>query len=122
LLSTSAFCVEAENISLTTSKSSGATGAGDNNNSAKTSSFTRNPPVNLNGIASSFTCLFLPKVFTNSKQESILVPRLHYNKNDVYKINLSGKDFQVKFTETLEYHDNWLRIVYAEVEEKQLVA
>lgn len=122
LLSTSAFCVEAENVSLATSKSSSAKGAGDNNNSANTSSFTRKSPVNLNGIASSFTCLFLPKEFTNSKQESLLVPRLHYNKNDVYKINISGRDLQVKFTETLEYHDNWLRIVYAEVEEKQLVA
>ncbi|MDP1658050.1 MAG: hypothetical protein Q8L73_01710 [Methylotenera sp.] len=124
LLSTTAFCVEAENISLTTSKASSNKDSSDNS-AITTSSFTSPPkkaPVNLNSIATSFTCLFLPKEFTNSKQESLLVPRLHYNKNDFYKINISGRDLQVKFTETLEHHDNWLRIVYIPIEEKQLVA
>lgn len=121
LLSPSAFCVEAENISLIKSKTSYAKGYSDDS-VITTSSFTRNAPVNLNSIASGFTCLFLPKELTNSKQDTLLIPRLHYNKNDYYKINILGRNLQVKFNETLEHHDNWLRIVFAEVEEKKLVA
>jgi len=124
LLSTTALCVEATNVSIIASK---------NKNSAEKSAVSSpivtrkefNEPVSFNGGAgeTSFTCLYLPKEFTVSKQESLIVPRLHYNKNDTYRVNISGANMLVKFTETLEYHENWLRVTYKkQALEKQIAA
>jgi hypothetical protein len=124
LLSTTAYCVEATNVSITASKAK---------NSAEKIVVNKpiltrkefNEPVAFNGGASdsNFTCLYLPKEFTISQQESLIVPRLHYNKNDTYRINIAGANMLVKFIETLEYHDNWLRVIYKkQALEKQIAA
>lgn len=79
-----------------------------------------NEPVTFNNADTnlSFTCLHLPKEFSVAKQASLIVPRLHYNKNDTYKVRVSGAVTYVKFTETLEYHENWLRVLFTEVPDK----
>jgi hypothetical protein len=129
LLSTNAFCVEAQSVSVAAAK---AKNAAENSPVKNTPIVTRkefNEPVNFNSGASdaSFTCLYLPSEFTipqheSLQLESLIVPKLHYNKNDTYKINISGADMLVKFTETLEHHENWLRVIYKQVIEKQTAA
>lgn len=119
LISTVAFCAEAKNISSNMNQANTIAGAGSTINNIKRSAIN---PLTFNGEAASFTCLYLPKEFTVSKQESLIVPRLHYIKNDAYSVNISGKNMQVKFTETLEYHENWLRVTYTQVLENQLAA
>jgi hypothetical protein len=129
LLSTTAFCVEALNVSAATAK---AKNVAENSSVKNTPIVTRkefNEPVGFNGNVSetSFTCLYLPREFTipqheSLQLESLIVPRLHYNKNDTYRINISGTDMLVKFTETLEHHDNWLRVIYTQVLERKTAA
>ena len=124
LLSSTALCVEATNVSLVASQTKKST----EKNAVNSPILNRkefNEPVAFNGGASdtNFTCLYLPKEFTISQQESLIVPRLHYNKNDTFRINIAGANMLVKFTETLEYHENWLRVIYKkQVLEKQIAA
>lgn len=84
---------------------------------------------NFNEVVSDlgFTCLYLPREFTtpqhNSMQlESLIIPKFHYNKNATYKINISGTELKVKFTEALEHHENWLRVIYTQVIERKMAA
>jgi len=124
LLSTTAICAEVTNVSLIASRAK---------NSAEKSTVNSpiiprkefNESVNFNDGASdtNFTCLYLPREFTISKQESLIIPRLYYSKNDTYKVNIAGAGMTVKFTETLESHENWLRVTYKKQEqEEQVVA
>jgi hypothetical protein len=120
LLCATTFCVDAKNIGSAATKSEKAA--------------TSMPPLvrkefsdtiafNLASNDTIFTCLYLPKEFTLSKQESqqaesLIVPVLHYNKNHIFKINMLGTPILVKFNETLEHHENWLRVTYTQVFEK----
>jgi hypothetical protein len=121
ILSTSAINVEAKNMSLTAFEASSTKG----NIAANASTTSRNDfnqLINLNDNSASFTCLYLSNEFSTSKQESLIIPRLHYSKNDSFKVIISGKELLVKFTNTLEYHENWLRVIYTQIIENQLAA
>lgn len=64
-----------------------------------------------------FSCLYLPKELSTSKQDSLIISKPHYNVKNTYLINISDvntpvKPKQVKLTEILSYHDNWLQVSY----------
>ena len=99
MLSRAAFCAKAENISRQLENTTSANQLNDTI-TGFSNDFTR------------FTCLFLPKEFSTSKQETLIVPRYQYNRKDTFKINIAGVDTLVKFTETFEQHENWVRIAY----------
>jgi hypothetical protein len=113
LLSTSATCVEARNISAA---------AFEATNKVATPNNEINLPTSINNYGGAFTCLYLAPEYSITKQETLIVPRLHYSKNDTFKVSISGKDVLVKPTSTLEYHENWLRVVYTQVVENQMAA
>ncbi|MEO6118865.1 MAG: hypothetical protein ABIP37_07320, partial [Methylotenera sp.] len=102
VLSRTAFCVEAKNNSLNPIK---AHAVSDSFNSSSS---------NLSNRTAAFTCLFIPEEYGVSIQETLIVPRLQYNKNDTFKINILGNDRLIRFTETLERHENWIRVAYVE--------
>ena len=129
LLSTTAFCVEAQNTSIAATKAKSSAEKSSVKNTPIVSRKEFNEPVNFNSSISdtSFTCLHLPREFTIPQHgapqlESLIVPRLYYNKKDIYRINIDGADMLVKFTETLEHHENWLRVIYTQVLERQMAA
>lgn len=100
VLSRTAFCVEAKNASMSSVKVNvNATSFNDANS-------------NFGSSTSTFTCLFLPEEYGVSISETLIVPRLQYNKNDVFKVNILGADLLVKFTEMLERHEDWIRVGY----------
>jgi hypothetical protein len=116
ILSKTAFCVEAKNNNRIAFKPTNSNSPNDNG-FANTVSLNRkdfNDTVSFNNYVVSFTCLFLPKESSISEQDTLIVPRLHYNKNDAYMVNIFGKEVIVKFTEALEHHENWLQVTYTE--------
>jgi hypothetical protein len=129
LLSTSAFCVDAVNISIIASKNKSLNQNNDINFPLMTrNAFSEPMAFNDSTSESGFTCLYLPKEFSiptqqSQQYESLIIPRLHFNKNDTYRINIAGSNMLIKFTETLEFHENWLRVIYKKQSlEKQMAA
>lgn len=117
LLSNITFCVEAQNISIKTSKSGlntnqfhstdsyfANTSFGDTSDFMH-SSFGTDP--------SNFTCLYLPKEQSISHQETLIIPKLQYNKNDTFKVNILGEDILLKFTKSYEHDADWVRVTFA---------
>lgn len=124
ILSRSAVCVETKNMSYIASKisySSGANGSSLSNSVSLTRKDLTNN-ISLYNDITNFNCLYLPQEFALSKQETLIVPKLYYNKNDAYKVNISGVEMLVKFTETFEQHENWLRVSFVHAVENQLAA
>lgn len=99
LLSRTAFCAEAENISSQFENTQEANEFSDSI-SHFSHDFTR------------FTCLFLPKAFSNVKEDTLIIPRHQFKKNNQYSVNILGKNLLIKPTETLEQHENWVRVAY----------
>jgi hypothetical protein len=102
VLSRSAFYTEAKNMSLNTVKvRSGSNSFNDTN-------------AQLSGTTTNFSCLFLPEEPGISAQETLIIPRIEYNKNDVYKVNVLGTSIVIKLTEALERHEDWIRVAYTQ--------
>ena len=99
LLSRAAFCAKAENVSRQLINTTSANQLNDTI-SGFSNDFTR------------FTCLFLPKEFSVSKQETLIVPRYQYNRKDAFKINIAGHDMLVRLTDSFEQHENWVRVAF----------
>lgn len=102
VLSKAAFCVHAKNTTLNMGKVRNIT---ENTNAGNTSFSTS---------TANFTCLYAPKEQGISGQETLIVPRLQFNKNDTFKVNILGTEMYVRFTETLERHEDWIRVSYVE--------
>ncbi|HPH04798.1 MAG TPA: hypothetical protein PL131_02910 [Methylotenera sp.] len=102
LLSRTAFAAEAENISSQFENTQEANEFSDSISNFS-HDFTR------------FTCLFLPKAFSNTKEDTLIIPRHQYKKNNQYSVNILGKNLLIKPTETLEQHENWVRVAYRSV-------
>lgn len=102
LLSRTAFSADAENISSQYENTQEANEFSDSI-SHFSHDYTR------------FTCLFLPKAFSNVKEDTLILPRHQYKKNNQYSVNISGKNLLIKPTETLEQHENWVRVTYRNV-------
>lgn len=116
LLSNIGFYSQGENMSLRAPKVAvtiGETGAKEsyfantvfaNTTSFLDSSFGTDP--------SNFTCIFLPKEQSLSKQETLLIPKLQYNKNDIFKVQILGEEILLRFTKSFERHGNWVRVTF----------
>ncbi|MDD2832987.1 MAG: hypothetical protein PHD12_03125 [Methylotenera sp.] len=117
LLSNIAFYAPAENVSLQTPKLAFSAGQFSNHNdpyfantefgdtgSFMNSSFGSDP--------TNFTCLYLPREQSLSHQESLIIPKLQYNKNDIFKVNILGEDILLRFTKSHERHGNWVRVTF----------
>lgn len=117
LLSHVSFSAEAQNTKDKTSKLAFNT---DQHN--KTDSYFGNTSFGetTNFVSSSFgtdpnnfTCIYLPKEQSISNQETLIIPKLQYNKNDVFKVNILGEDILLKFTKSIEHDANWVRVTFA---------
>ena len=119
LLSNLSFCAELENLSLssrlsnnnqlsTTNDSFANTGFGntgfDNSGNFMSSSFGSN--------SERFSCLYLHKEESLSTQETLIIPKLQYNKNDIFKANLMGEEVMIRFTKSFENDANWVRVTF----------
>lgn len=109
VLSRTAFCVEVKNTTMNAGKIRNIV---DNVNDIN---------ANFSNSATNFTCLYVPEEYGVSLQASLIVPRLQFNKNDTFKVNILGTDMHVRFTETLERHEDWIRVSYVEDVGSQLV-
>lgn len=116
LLSHVAFYSEAENMSLRTPKVAMSIGEHDNTDSyfantvfADTSSFLDS---SFGTDPSNFMCLYLPKEQSISKQETLIIPKLQYNKNDIFKVVVLGEEILIRFTKSFERHGNWVRVTF----------
>lgn len=109
VLSKAAFCVQAKNITLNAGR---MCDNADSTHAANTSFSTS---------TADFTCLYVPEEQGISGQETLIMPRLQFNKNDTFKVNILGTEMHVRFTETLERHEDWIRVSYVEDISSQLV-
>jgi len=64
---------------------------------------------------SNFTCLHLAADPFKSIAETLVIPRQQYSKKFVYKVNINGTDTLIKFTKSLEWHEDWVRVIYSNV-------
>ncbi|NOT14983.1 MAG: hypothetical protein HOP21_05275 [Methylotenera sp.] len=67
---------------------------------------------NFGSDSSNFTCLYFPADFCITRRESLLIPRQHYNKNDLFSINFFGENTTIRFTKSFEYSENWVRVTF----------
>lgn len=116
LLSNVAFCAEAKNLSMAESQLSFGSNLPNNQdgyfaNTTFGDTSTYLDP-NLGADPHHFLCLYLPKEQSISKQETLIIPKLQYNKNNIFKINLLGEDMLIRFTKSLEHHGNWVRVTF----------
>jgi hypothetical protein len=107
VLSTSASCVEVSNTSLK-SKNIGE-------NTQNFEHFN----TDISGNHHSFNCLYLPIDPDVSTKETLILPKLQYNNNDLFTINILGKDMVIKLTEILEQHEDWLRVAFSQELEQE---
>lgn len=99
LLSRTAFATETENLSSQYENTASA-----NNFSDTVMDFSQD--------FTRFTSLFLPKEFSNTKEDSLIIPMYQFRKTNTYRVNILGKSLTIKPTETLDQHENWIRIAY----------
>lgn len=105
VLSTSASCVEVSNTSLISKN------LGEN-----TQNFDRfNADISSNPYP--FNCLYLPIEPDVSTKETLILPKLQYNNIDLFTFNILGKDMNIKLTEILEQHEDWLRVAFSQEQE-----
>lgn len=116
LLSNIAYCAEAENTNL---KSTKVTLPSDNFNNtdnyfAQTSFGDMSDFMNTSfgNDSSNFICLYLPKEQSLSQQETLIIPKLQYNKNDIFKVNILGEAILIRFIKSYEHHGNWVRVTF----------
>ena len=98
VVSRNAFCVETKNMSL------GAVSA------RSVSNQSNNEVTNVN--VRTFTAMLLPEDDLLAAKETLIIPRLQYNKNDVFSMTILGDEMLIKFTQILQRHDDWVRVVY----------
>lgn len=111
-----AFYSQAENTSIKTTKVSTSIGQIDSSTNyfantvfADTSSFL---DTSFGTDPSNFTCIYLPKEQSLSKQESLIIPKLQYNKNDIFKVLILGEPTLIRFTKSFERHSTWVRVTF----------
>jgi len=96
VLSDSAVCVEAKNMSLKTTDL--------RENESK-------PNLNMD-VHIPFTGIFLPKETGLTDQETLVLPRFQYNSSDVFKVHIMGEDKLLKLTDIIDQQDDWVRVTY----------
>ncbi len=112
LLSKVAFSAEAKNLSMAESE---LTFSNSQNTPFANTTFGDTATyldTNFGADPHSFMCLYLPKEQSISKQETLIIPKLQYNKNNIFKVNLLGEDMLIRFTKSLEHQGNWVRVTF----------
>jgi len=59
-----------------------------------------------------FCGIHLPQEHSLATQETLLIPKLQYNKNDIFKVTILGEDMFIKFTKSYENHGSWARVTF----------
>lgn len=113
ILSRAAFSIEATNLNLLPSKPVYGYIVEFIEENVETNDLEVHNPNENNG---KFDCLFLPKEFSYSKEESLILPKKQFQKNQQYLLDFGNKERTVTLTETLEQHDNWVRSYFVDVE------
>ncbi|OIR04526.1 hypothetical protein GALL_134620 [mine drainage metagenome] len=65
-------------------------------------------------VTTGFACLFLPRESNISMQETLIFPKYQFNKNELYKINISGNSKVIKSNDILEQREDWVRTTFAQ--------
>jgi len=116
LLSNIGFYSQAENISLRAPKVAISIGEHENKDNYFANTVFSNTTSFLDSSfgtdPSNFMCLYLPKEQSISKQETLIIPKLQYNKNDIFKVMVLGEEILVRFTKSFERHGNWVRVTF----------
>ncbi len=112
ILSRNAFCVEASTILEENKPNSGYIVEFIEEN-IETNDLEAH---DLNESSSTFNCLFLPKALSFAKDESLIMPKNYYQRNQQYKVTIANKERNIQLTETLEKHDNWIRSYFVDIE------
>ncbi len=74
-----------------------------------------NNTLNLSSSSLNFICLHLPQENGISLQETLIIPKTHFSKNETYKINILGEDKIIKSTDILEQREDWVRISFEQL-------
>jgi hypothetical protein len=111
LLSSAAVCVSAEkmDIAVAPMPASFAPSTYDEADNFVYTNFVSDP--------GNFTCLHLAADQLNTAPQTMIIPRQQYSKKHVYKINFQGTETLIKFTKSLERHEDWVRVTYSNVTE-----
>ena len=113
LLTKFAICVTFRNISLTTRLHSGnallAAAESINNFSAN------NTMAYLGDLSESFMALYIPKEYSISKQESLIIPKLYYDISDILKGELLGQEVLIKLNRTIAADNDWNQVTFSVV-------
>ncbi|MFZ3088800.1 MAG: hypothetical protein WA123_12135 [Methylotenera sp.] len=114
LLSNLGFCVTLENTGLASGLANNNSQFSTNNNSFANTSFDNSGNFINSGFddPENFNGLYLPKEQALSTQETLIIPKLQYNKNDIFKANLLGEDVLIRFTKSFESDANWVRVTF----------
>lgn len=64
-----------------------------------------------------FNCLLLPEAFSYNKAQSLILPKHRYMTNGQYHMQLPKEVKLIQIKETLEHHDNWVRVYFDELQE-----
>lgn len=71
-----------------------------------------NTALDYTATPASFICLLLPIENGISLQETLVFPKSQFNKNELYKINISGESKTVKPDDILEQREDWVRATF----------
>lgn len=115
LISNLGFCVTLENTSLASRLASNNSQFNANNNTFANTSFDNSGNFINSGFGNdpeNFSGLYLPKEQSLSTQETLIIPKLQYNKNDIFKANLLGEEVLIRFTKSFENNANWVRVTF----------
>jgi hypothetical protein len=112
IISRHAFCIEATNLSQAKNAVNGYTVEFIEEN-IETFDLESHDLNTNDGV---FNCLFLPKQLSFGKEESLILPKNQYQKHDQYTVNIADKVRTISLTETLEQHENWIRVNFRDIE------
>jgi len=115
LISNLGFCVTLENISMASRLAGNNNQFNTNNHAFTNTSFDNSGNFINSGFGDdpeNFNGLYLPKEQLLSTQETLIIPKLQYNKNDIFKANLLGEEVLIRFTKSFENDANWVRVTF----------
>lgn len=63
-----------------------------------------------------FNCLFIPVEFSFDKPATLILPKRHFTAGGQYQMMIAKDEKLIQLTNTLEEHDNWIRVGFEEME------
>jgi imidazole glycerol phosphate synthase subunit HisF len=68
------------------------------------------------GQSDAFNCLFLPKEFSYTKAQTLILPKHRYVANGQYEMKISKEIKLIQTKAMLAQHDNWVRVYFEEMQ------